>query len=82
MDDRFCVLTTSPRDGATLARRWVGGDGHTTVRSGNQKWTDDFDDAWLMDRKQAEEIAGNLRLNNPRFCRASKAQKSMTKHLT
>jgi hypothetical protein len=80
MSKKFCVLTDSPYGNGTLARRDVSGDGPTNVRSGNEKWTADFFDAWLMDRTSAEEIAGNLAYNNPRFSSAEKAEKRMSKN--
>tara|TARA_R110000796_G_scaffold135042_3_gene251176 strand:+ start:4775 stop:5011 length:237 start_codon:yes stop_codon:yes gene_type:complete len=76
MNSKFCVLQDGA-GGTTLARRNVSGDGPTNVRSGHQKWTDSFGDAWLMNKEQAEEIAGNLFYNNPRFSSAEKAQKRM-----
>lgn len=78
MDGRYCVLTDSPFGNGVLARRCVLSDPPTNRRSGNAKWTDDFSEAWLMSRDQAEEIAGNLRYNNPRFSRATKAEKRMS----
>ncbi len=73
----FCVLTDSRSDSEILARRCVLNDGRTTVRSGNQKWTADPNDIWHMRREDAEEIASNLRYNNPRICQSFKAIKRM-----
>jgi hypothetical protein len=77
MEDKFCVLTDSPYGNGVLARRCVLFDPPTNVRSGNSKWTSNFSDAWLLSRVDAEEIAANLRYNNPRISSARKAKKRM-----
>ena len=75
--ETFCVLTDSRFTGGVLARRYVGGDSVTTVRSGNKKWTNDSGDIWHMTRADAEEIAARLVYNNPRICASFKAMAKM-----
>jgi len=69
---RYAVMTDSHRicDTRRLARIHPG-----LRRTGASFWTDDNPEAiWEMSRETAEEVRGNLGLNNPCIMRVEKAR--------